>query len=126
MENHGELKEGDLVTYSQLEQWVMEKKETNRFKGVIVAWRKALRHDNNLLLTCIPKVGYKVLNASERILVSSKRYKNGVRRIVTAAIDARDTSTEKLDSVAMKKRDHLIMQGGSYILLEKVRPKQLL
>lgn len=126
LQNHGELKEGDLITYSDLEQWIFEKRESNRYKSVVVAWRKALRHDYNLLLTCVTKVGFKVLDAPERIGVSSKRFRRGVERIIVSSIDARDTDPTKLDEPARRQRDHLVNLGSSYILAEATRPKQLL
>ena len=125
IEAHGELKAGDEITYDTLQTCIMEERDTNRFRGVVQAWRALLRRDSNIMLQCIPNVGYRVLNANERINVSGKRYGHGVRRIVIAGMDARATETGELDAPEMKTREFLMKQAGAYVLAEKTRPKRL-
>jgi hypothetical protein len=126
LEMHGELNPGDVVTYDDLSECIMEERDTNRWKGVVTAWRAGLRRDNNIMLACVPNVGYRVLNSNERINVSGKRYGHGVRRIVIAGMDARTTDSSELDAPELKTRDFLMKQAGAYVLAEKTRPKKLL
>jgi len=126
LEMHGELKPGDEITYDTLQTCIMEERDTNRFKGVVQAWRALLRRDSNIMLACVPNVGYRVLNSNERINVSGKRYGHGVRRIVIAGIDARQTDTGELDAPELKTREFLMKQAGAYVLAEKTRPKSLM
>ena len=126
LEMHGELKPGDEITYDTLQTCIMEERDTNRFKGVVQAWRALLRRDSNIMLACVPNVGYRVLNPNERINVCGKRYGHGVRRIVIAGIDARQTDTGELDAPELKTREFLMKQAGAYVLAEKTRPKSLM
>ena len=126
LEMHGELKPGDEITYDTLQTCIMEERDTNRFKGVVQAWRALLRRDSNIMLACVPNVGYRVLNSNERINVSGKRYGHGVRRIVIAGIDARQTDTGELDAPELKTREFLMKQAGAYVLAEKTRSKSLM
>ena len=119
------LKEGDVVTYSDIENIIEKEKGTNRFNSVTFAWRKRLFRESNLVLDSIPNEGYKVLPPSERVGFSGRKFVGGLRTMGRAAAVAGMTERNKLSSEQIKTLDHIVRTTASLKLTAKLEAQKL-
>ena len=122
----GELTAGDMITYDQLESIIGDNRKSDRWKTVVSTWRAQLLREDNIMLGNVINTGYVVLDAQGRITASARRYGHGVKRIIRAGVDSKNTSAVELDDTQRKARDHMMRQAGAYVLAEKTAPKKLL
>lgn len=117
------LKPGDKIYYEQIERLIGVKKDTYRFRSIIVAWRKQLRNEYNIELAAVMNEGYQVMNGSERIEFAAKTTKYGVKRVRRAGDVVLRTNRIDLKPEERIIADHLVKVAaainGHYALQRK-------
>lgn len=120
-----DLKEGQVIAYGDIEAVVGAKKGTGRFTSILVAWRRKLERDSNLILVSIPKVGLKVANPSDRVDLSSRKVKSGTKAIIKGATIASGTDRSRLTQEQRRVCDHISKAATSIQLATRIAPKPL-
>ena len=87
---------GRLIAYPEIEAVIGHRWKTNRFTTVVSAWRRNLRKNHNVDTDAIPSEGVKVLDMTERVGVSARDLKRGVRGIRGAAIRVSTVDESKI------------------------------
>lgn len=113
----GVPKVGDNISYAQLESILRLKRTENRFTTVINAWRRKMDREHNLLMKAIPGVAFEVLSASGRVDLSSKVFKQALKRTGRAVAIAARTDRKELTEEEKKVCDH-IQKTGATLRLE--------
>ena len=114
---------GKVMKYAEIADTIEERRESNRFRSVVEAWRKALEHENGILLRCVPNTGYEALDAHGRIYEAGRTYKHGIRRFYRAGEIATGTDRDLLTDAERKTQDHLVFTASSMRLAHKTAPK---
>lgn len=113
----GVPKVGDKVTYAQIESVLRLKRTENRFITVVSAWRRKMDREHNLLMKAIPGMAFEVLDASGRVDLSSKVFKQALKRTGKAVAIAARTDRKELTEEEKKVCDH-IQRTGATLRLE--------
>lgn len=119
------VKVGDLVLYSEISSTIQCPFRSSRWSSVVMAWRKQLDRELNLILEAVPNKGFVVMNNDDRIHYSSGKYKRGIRQVRRASDVALRTDIQGLSPDAYKARDHIIAAGASIRLAAATAAKQL-
>ena len=120
-----DLKEGQVVRYEDIEAIIGAKKADNRFVSVVVAWRKKLERESNLIFVTMPKVGFKVAAPHERVDLSSRKVKSGTKAIIKGATIASSTDRSRLTQEQRRVCDHISKAATSIQLATRIAPKPL-
>lgn len=102
------LKSGDEVHHEDVAKAIGVEPATGRYKSVTSAWRKHLLKVNNLRLSSIPGVGFRVLDGMDRITDDIKRYGRGAKQIRKAADDVRRVEIGKLPQNEQRTAEHVL------------------
>jgi hypothetical protein len=124
-EAFGTPEPGDIILYPDISDCIKTEQATNRWKSVVGAWRRKLEIENNLLLTAIDSVGYRVMDNHERASYVAKSWKNALRQGFRAAARAARTPRKGLASEECRSLDHVANRGATVRLQENVAAKAL-
>jgi hypothetical protein len=116
---------GQLIGYSRITDVLALDLKESRFRTVTNAWRAQLYRQHNLLLEAVSRTGFKVLDGSQRITHSSKRFKRGLKGIRRAGDIASKTSVAGLSPEELKARDHVATVATSLQLAAAVQARKL-
>jgi hypothetical protein len=103
-----ELKAGDVIEHQQIAEVAKTKYRTNRYGGIVVAWRKRLLREQNLDLQVITGYGYRVLDDNERVSVGVKDFTHSVRKMGRSAERIARADNAKLDDHHRRQQDHAV------------------
>ena len=117
--------EGDIIPYPEIEAAIKEKRQSSRFRSVVVAWRKRLMKEENALLIAVPNDGYRIAPPAERMTFSAAQTFQGRKRIMRGAAVAAATDEGRLSPEHKKLREHLQTLPARLRLAELTAPKQL-
>jgi hypothetical protein len=120
-----ELKQGDMVPYETISRLINVAHRTSRWVSVVLAWRRELYRDSNLILRAVANTGFEVLDDSERVHFAGAKYKQGLKRVIRAADIASKTERSTLSKEELKACDHLVSVGASIRLAAATAAKQL-
>ena len=124
LELHGELKEGDEITYATIEEAVMEPRRSNRARSVISAWRKYLLSEN-IVLRNVPNKGYEVCDTTGRILTCVAKEQQARRRIKDVLYIANNSDRDSMSCNQIGYVQAVNRNYASIMLFEGVKPKHL-
>jgi len=110
-----DLKPGDEITYDEIEAITGVKREAGRFKSITTALKKRLSNQHNIELDCIANRGYVVQNNSQRVDTSSRKMKQGIKRIVKSGDIAQRTDSAGLTDAELRIKDHLVRVRGAIV-----------
>lgn len=116
---------GVLIPYAKIGEIIHEDPAAARFRTVVVAWRKTLFRENNVLLRAEPGKGYVAMDAHERIHDSGSRYKNALRGVRKSGIIASTTETESLSDAEKRVRDHIVASAGALAVAAAAQARQI-
>lgn len=116
---------GRLISYSEIAETISVEFGQSRFRTVSDAWRGQLYRQHNLVLEAVAKTGFRVLDGSQRITHSSKRFKRGLKGIRRAGDIASKTSVVGLSPDELKARDHVASVATSLQLAAAVQARKL-
>lgn len=116
---------GQVITYSQVSQVIALDANQSRFRTVTTAWRSQLYRTHNLLLEAVTRTGFRVLDGSQRVTHSSKRFKRGLKVIRRAGDIASKTAVAGLTPDELKARDHVASVATSLQLAAAVQARKL-
>ena len=95
-EKYGVPDVGRLLSHAEIAECIGYAWKTHRYTTVVAAWRRILRKNHNVDTDAIPGEGIKVLDMVERVGVSARDLKRGVRGIRGAAIRVATVDESKI------------------------------
>lgn len=99
-------KEGDIIQSQEIAEVIGEDRSSNRYKGVVTAWRKRLRRERNIDTDAVVGVGIKVLPPADRLRCSERDYTRGVRQQLRSEARLMSVPRERLDEKGQHRYDH--------------------
>ena len=96
-----------LIPYSEIEEVISEKTQSNRFRTVTDRWRRELEREHNVITEAEASEGIRVLTAAERVDFSARHLRSITRHAVRTHNRTLTTPTEDLDDLQRRKLDHL-------------------
>lgn len=121
----GVLKVGDILSYSDISETIKCAKGSFRWVSVVMAWRKELYRELNIVLIPESGIQYKVADSSERVHLSSAKYKGSLRGIVRAGDVASKTSNDGLSPEELRAKDHVVRSSATLRLAAATQAKEL-
>ena len=120
-------KPGEVIKYDDISDAICVRKESTRWKSVMMAWRKELEEKYNVILRPIHGIGFMVCSESERVNVASEKYIKGVKSIIRSSEIASKTDRSELNDAEIKKVDFLQIQGSKLqnAMLEVLQKKSI-
>lgn len=106
---------GAEVTHEQIEEVLGIGRDTNRYRGVTLAWRKKLERDHNIRMGSAAGVGYRSLSPSERISAAIVGTQQGARKQLRAI---RSSDRVVTDDPVLQKKQELLHRYGIAIASE--------
>lgn len=100
------LKAGNVITHTDIENTIQVKPGTSRYKTIVTAWRRRLLNEQNIDMEAVPSVGLRVLEQFERVTVSVRDFRRGVRRIGKSVSRIRRVPVEQLTPREQVKTEH--------------------
>lgn len=82
------MKYGDVIPYSDVEELLQVKKRSYRFQTVTNRWRKTILRETNIIIGTVPSIGFKILNDSEKVNLSGDKLKRAAKSMRTSMIVA--------------------------------------
>jgi hypothetical protein len=116
---------GEVIKYKALEYLLGIKRDQNRFKSVVTAWRRRMERLHNLLFTAVVNEGYQCLSSSGRVTVASGLYKHALRRVGRAATVAAKTDRTGLTEDEKRACDHVQNTGAQLRLAAATAARQI-
>ncbi len=121
---HGELEAGDIIEYATIEAATMEPRDTNHSRSVITKWKKHLFAEN-IVLRCVPNVGYTVTDTTGRVMEASKMEGQALRRLRRGLSIINRSNRSEMSGEECAYGDHYQRNYGSLLLYQAVKPQQL-
>lgn len=125
MKAYPNLKEGDVITYREIEEVIGKTWTSSRFRTVTLAWRRELYNEYNLHVRCDPAVAFHVELPKERVSTGFKKARGGFRKIRRSADLVARTDQAALSQEDRLKADRLLFVTGSMIGVWNTQAKQI-
>lgn len=106
-----DLTEGSEITHEEVERVVQLSRESSRYRSVTRAWRRDLLTHSGIDLAAVPGIGFRCLDAGERIAASVDGFKSGTRKQMRAV--RRSALVQTDDPMLVKKQDVLRRFGAA-------------
>ena len=106
---------GDEIAHDEMAATLGIAKTSNRYTGVVSAWRKLLRRDHNIEMGAVMGYGLRALNPDERISASIKGIRQGARKQIRSVRLSDSTVT---DDPLLVKKQGLMRQYGAAMMTE--------
>lgn len=116
--------EGYVLPWKDIDD-VIGEHGTNRARTVIIALKRRMHTERNILLVAVKGEGYRIADPQERVQVSSGMVTAGKRRIVKGAVIAASTDTATLNDEQRKTRDLVMSIPARLRLAELTSPKEI-
>jgi hypothetical protein len=100
------LERGQDILYDEIAEIIGKPHGHPRFHSVTDAWRKKVRREKNLIIECIPKLGFHVMTAAEQVDSGVSDFGKGVRVIRRGFGKVADTPPEQLSGPSRAKQEH--------------------
>ena len=107
------------ITHDQLEAILNLSRRSSRYRTVLQAWRRKLMRLKNLDTEAIPNRGYKILREYERVNVSAKNFRQGVRKVGRAVTRIERVNVAKLTQEEQRKAEHVQQQMSSTLAVAR-------
>ncbi|KQP36110.1 hypothetical protein [Pseudorhodoferax sp. Leaf274] len=104
-----DIQEGDEIAHEDIERVIGHKREDNRYRAVVAAWRKRLLNDENQDLGAVSGIGFKCLAPDERISRSVDGFQSGTRKQLRSVRRAQLVRTD--DPILTAKQDGMRRYG---------------
>lgn len=96
VERFGAPEPGTLIEYSEVEEVLGVKKDSDRFRGVTGAWRKRLAKQLQIEIVCVRGLGFRALEHRERAAAAFAHLDAGRRKARKAVVVVTATDLSKL------------------------------
>lgn len=103
---------GETITYAALEAIIGENRRTNRFKSVVMKWRKKMSDEHGKALDNLMNVGYTVCTATGQLNAAGSLMRQASRRVSKAVVYAERTPVEQLAEHDQRRRDHFLANAA--------------
>lgn len=101
--------EDQILNHKDLEALLQLGQKTQRYYGVINAWRRRLRNDRNIDSEWVHGVGLKFLNPADRLKESERNIKQGIRHTGRGVRRLAITPRDRLDTIGQARYDHALL-----------------
>lgn len=125
MQKFGVPSIGTVVKYEAISAVIDQPADSNRWYAVVMAWRKKLDRESNVIFRAIPNVGFEALDGAGRVDVAGRIYKAGLRRVGRSSRIAMRTDRTGLTPEQRKVADHLQNAAGVIALAAATEAKRL-
>lgn len=105
--------EGTLLPWKSIESACGLKRGTHRFTTVVVAWRKALDREHNVILGPCQGKGLVCLPPNERVQLSAGKVKSGVRMVGRGARISATSDRSRMSPESQATADHINRMSAS-------------
>jgi hypothetical protein len=119
----GEPTEGTEVTHDDIERVISHRRDSHRYRTVTNAWRQQLRRDHNIEMGAVPGVGFRCLNAEERVSAGINGIQSGARKQLRSI--KRVCSVQTDDPVLTKKQELATRYGVALAAEHNAMMKQI-
>jgi hypothetical protein len=102
------IKADDEIAHADVAKAIAVEVGSARYRSVTASWRKHLLKVNNLRLSTVPGVGFRVIDGMDRIADDIKRYGRGAKQIRKAADDVRSVEIGKLPEAQQRVAEHVL------------------
>lgn len=116
---------GDVVLYADIDRVLSMDRSNYRWKSVVMAWRKKMDREHNIILKARTNEGFVALDGSGRADFCGRVYKGGLRRITRAAVVATRTDRIGLSAEDVRTLDHIASTGASLRLAAATAARQI-
>jgi hypothetical protein len=114
-----------LITHEKIEAVIDADWRSDRYRGVVGAWRKHLRREMNIDTDADPGKGIRILTERERIEVTTRDFRGVVRKTRKTFIRGGAVEVTKLDDISRRKHDHLMHAVANTVAVATTSAKQL-
>lgn len=125
MDCYGAPAPGAMIPYEKISELIGVRRDENRWRTIVTAWRRRLEREHNLLLRAVKGEGFEVMDGSARVAFAASTYKGGLRRVARAAAVAAKTSRQGLSEDEAKVCDHLQRVGATIRLTAATEARKL-
>jgi len=124
-DSFGEPDVGRTITHEEIEAALGIEHASNRYRTVVLSWRRKLLSESNIELGAVPGVGLKVLAADERISGSISSFQCGTRKQMRSVRRAMLVRTD--DEILRRKQDVMQRTGSAIaaqasVLMKSIEP----
>jgi hypothetical protein len=124
-DSFGEPDVGRTITHEEIEAALGIEHASNRYRTVVLSWRRKLLSESNIELGAVPGVGFKVLAADERISGSISSFQCGTRKQMRSVRRAMLVRTD--DEILRRKQDVMQRTGSAIaaqasVLMKSIEP----
>lgn len=120
-----QLKEGKLISHEQLEEILGINRNSNRYKGIVFAWKNKMLNEYNRLLGSVRGEGYKLLDPHDRVSYSFRLQVSGIKKLEKCYNCAKTTDTSRLDEEDIRRRQRLMENSVSRLYAEEREKRKL-
>jgi hypothetical protein len=125
LEKTKETHYGKVIAHEEIEKITGLQRDTGRWKTTICRWKTKMRRDFNRVVVSVPKIGYRVIEPKDHLLLCRKIVRHGVKRIalgreIIVHVDRMALSVEMLREV-----DNHIHRLGQIVAVNIYELKEL-
>jgi hypothetical protein len=121
----GDLPEGRVIQWAEIEQATGLFRGTNRFGTVVDAWRKRIERDSNIILGAVAGTGLKVLDRRERCELGGAKLKSGLRSTRRGGAVVAKTDRTGLPAEVVRAADHVVRISAMIVGVAATEAKRL-
>ncbi|MFM7007999.1 MAG: hypothetical protein ACKO0Z_01485 [Betaproteobacteria bacterium] len=122
---HFDLHPGDVILHQDIAHVANARYQSNRYRSIIVAWRRRLLREKNIDIA--PKIGhgYFVLSDNERVSYGVTDFEHSVRKMGKSADRVSRADAAKMDDTHRRQRDHSVRLMSELMQAARNTKKQI-
>ena len=109
------LEVGAEISHQEVEEITDCDRKSSRYRSVTTAWRKEVLRELNVQIESVPGEGFRILNATERLIHGHKRFSEGTRKQARSIRRVSMIPDKELTQIERSKRDHMQRIGAKII-----------
>jgi hypothetical protein len=125
LEKTKETPYGKVIVHEEIEKITGLQRESGRWKTTICRWKTKMRRDFNRVIVSIPKVGYRVIEPKDHLLLCRKTFRHGVKRIALAREIIVHIDRSALSTDALREIDNHVYRIGQIAAVNIYELKEL-
>jgi len=118
-----ELKEGDTISYEDVEETIGSARLDTRFQSVTTRWRRLVFKETGKLLECNPNVGFVVASNGEKLNHGQRKLRSAFKAVRRSAEVTETIDRDKLDNEEKGRLDLTRSQQAAFIRSGQLRGK---
>ena len=128
---YAEPKDGDLITYEDVEELLAVNHRTQRarWQAITNRWRRLHEHETGQVIGCEPGVGFKALRDGEKLEAGVGKVRHVFKTVRRARVLVGLTNKAKLTAEDRRRMDHLtnrvaMLEGAAATRAKEIEPYQ--